>query len=355
MLPARDTNQWQIPTSKAVSTTAGTSSNTTDPASLFASTGPEATFHTIEVCKNLANPSANVTPQPSTNLTPYKTTGFDEGHLHHALPVWGLLLKENSTIDKTAKSIELPLKLVKIAPTNECSYNTTDRQMDLKGSGNGPSQRTGTDSWTWCPYGLPPIHPKDKLWVCRCSRRHQRTESSHQNMPKVLSHHGTVKRLPCQLSHQGGSLEICWANYDWHILPAMIQPTSVPPTKNKQVLSKWEAFTNLLWQLATLDGSIVLYPWKYMDHKSASIPIVTWTNKNFWSLNLCTSTYVLWVDDRLHVTLFTIPGLDHTARNTRQEAKPLVMCYQTGIVALPTSTCGANHLRWVVAFFGSRV
>jgi len=155
MLPAWDTDQWQIPTCKAVSTTAGTSSNTTNPALLNASTGPEATFHTIKVCKTLANPSANITPQPSMNPIPYKTAGFGEGHLHHALPVWGLLLKENSTIDKTAKSIKLPLKLVKIAPTNECSYDTTDCQMDLKGSGNGPSQRTGTNSCNTMPIRPP--------------------------------------------------------------------------------------------------------------------------------------------------------------------------------------------------------
>jgi len=107
--------------------------------------------------QNLANPSENVTPQSSTNPITYKTAGFGEGHLHCALPVWGLLPEENSTINKTAKSIKLPLKSVKIAPTNECSYDTTDCQMDLKGSGNGPSQRTGTDSCNMTPI-WPPSH-----------------------------------------------------------------------------------------------------------------------------------------------------------------------------------------------------
>jgi len=76
---------------------------------------------------------------------------------------------------------------------------------------------------------------------------------------------------------------------------------------------------------------------------------------NHWIFWSCTPTHKLWVDGRLHAPLISIPGLVHTAGNTHQESKPLAMCYQTGIVALLTSTCWANHLHWMVAFFGSRV
>jgi len=37
---------------------------------------------------------------------------------------------------------------------------------------------------------------------------------------------------------------------------------------NKQVLSEWEALTTLLGRLSTIDGTIVLYPWKSMDQSS---------------------------------------------------------------------------------------
>jgi len=48
----------------------------------------------------------------------------------------------------------------------------------------------------------------------------------------------------------------------------------MPATKKKQLLSEWEAFTNLLRQLATIDGSIVLYPWSSADHNSQpAIPL----------------------------------------------------------------------------------
>jgi len=197
---------------------------------------------------------------------------------------------------------------------------------------------------TWLPYGLPLICPKDKLWAHGCSRRHQRTESSHWNMPKVQSHCGTAKRLPCQLSPSRREPQNALGKL-WLAHPSGNNTTYVcVSNKNKQV-----------WQLATLDGSIVLYLWKYTDHTSQPAIQLSPEPSNFLISQICTSTYELWVDDRLHVTLIAIPGLVHTARNTHQEAKPLVTCYQTGIVALPTSTCGANHLHQVVAFFGSRV
>jgi len=44
--------------------------------------------------------------------------------------------------------------------------------------------------------------------------------------------------------------------------------------KNKQMLSEWEVFTTLLCQLATTDGSIVLYPWNSMDYnRQPAIPL----------------------------------------------------------------------------------
>jgi len=37
---------------------------------------------------------------------------------------------------------------------------------------------------------------------------------------------------------------------------------------NQQVLSEWEALTTLLCRLTMIDSSIVLYPWKCLDHSS---------------------------------------------------------------------------------------
>jgi len=117
----------------------------------------------IDICKNLANTSATVTPHPSTNPIPYKTARFDEGHLHCTLPIWGLPPEGNSTIDNTkdvqsAKFMKPPLKLAKISQTNTGYHDTMDCQIELTKSSNKPSQRTGDNSCNnmsiW-----PPHHP----------------------------------------------------------------------------------------------------------------------------------------------------------------------------------------------------
>jgi len=93
--------QWKITTSTAVATTATACSKTTNPALPLTSTGSEITSHKTHVHNKPANPSALPSLSVSNSSIPYMTEGFDEGHLHHALPICGLPLEEKPHINNT--------------------------------------------------------------------------------------------------------------------------------------------------------------------------------------------------------------------------------------------------------------
>jgi len=87
-----DCNQAQqkITLCTAVAMTAPASSKPTNLASLLTSTRSEVTFHKTHVHNKTANISALPSLPMSQGSIPYKNKGFDEGHLHCALPICGL-------------------------------------------------------------------------------------------------------------------------------------------------------------------------------------------------------------------------------------------------------------------------
>jgi len=102
----------------AVATTATACSKTTDPASPLASTGSEIVSHKTHVCNKPVNPSTLPSLPASNGLVPHKTEGFDEGHLHRALPIHGLPLEEKPHINNT--------RLVKqvMQPNHQCEEHS---------------------------------------------------------------------------------------------------------------------------------------------------------------------------------------------------------------------------------------
>jgi len=74
-------SQWKITMGTAVAATAPALSKTTDPALLLTSTKLEETLHKTHVCNKTANLSTPPLLPMSQGSIPYKTKGFDEGHL----------------------------------------------------------------------------------------------------------------------------------------------------------------------------------------------------------------------------------------------------------------------------------
>ncbi len=94
-------SQRKITTGTAVAATAPASSKTTDPASLLTSTESEETVHKTHVRNKTANLSAPPSLPTSQGSIPYKTEGFDEGHLHRASPIRGLPPEDKPHTDTT--------------------------------------------------------------------------------------------------------------------------------------------------------------------------------------------------------------------------------------------------------------
>jgi len=131
--------QRQSPTGLAVATTATATSAATDPALLPTYyKGSDATFQTSHVRHTPANISATLLLSPRKAPIPYKTAGFDEGDLHHTLPIRGLL-PENKFHNDNTKEVR-PTQFIKpsfnLATTPqkiERSQTTPDSQTDWIG------------------------------------------------------------------------------------------------------------------------------------------------------------------------------------------------------------------------------
>jgi len=109
-----DQAQWKISTSITVAMTAAANSKTTNLALLFASTRSEVAFHKTHVCNKPANLSAQPSLPMSKGPIPYKTEGFNEDHLHCALPICGLPPEEQPHIYNTRHMKQ------EVQPSHQC-------------------------------------------------------------------------------------------------------------------------------------------------------------------------------------------------------------------------------------------
>jgi len=82
-------------TSNAVAMTASTTSGVTNLALLPVEKQLESTFQMTHVQHTPANISTMLLSSPRKSSVPYKIAGYDEGDLHCALPIQGLLLDNN--------------------------------------------------------------------------------------------------------------------------------------------------------------------------------------------------------------------------------------------------------------------
>jgi len=149
------------------------------------------------------------------------------------------------------------------------------------------SRRTGTDSCNMTPIRSPSRPSKGQSLGARMQQeaskdRDQPPEHAQSSVPSRRSEKAS---LPIVSFKEGASKSIGRTTTGTSFLQRYDLRLCLQQ-KNKQVLSEWEAFTTLLRQLATLDGSIVLYPWKYMDHTSQPAIQLSPEPSNFFDISI---------------------------------------------------------------------
>jgi len=282
---AQNTDQRKIITGTALDRTAGANSQTTDPALLPVFTGSEATFLKNDLRRILTKTSATRAPPMSRESIPYTTEGFDESHIHRASPIRGLPPEATRHIHTTREEwpAEKSQKL-------ERRYGISDAPTMVTSSANACSIRTGNGICHETSTG-PTQHRRKEQNTDTPESRSLPTATLQQPAPLAPA---TVTPSPDfkdrrQLTKEAiapSCRQIHLSNHEEGQLLTLMSVTSLSvrpmkasspflqrydlriclKQKSKPVLSEWEAFTTFLRQLAMLDDTLVLYPWKSADH-----------------------------------------------------------------------------------------